>query len=441
MPRVDAAAGSEDRPDTDRDRDRDPAPDPAADAAAYGATLPQIAVDPGFAWMPPASPDPAAALARTPVGASRPGTGSSIGSGLGGAMAVVAAAPVVAPVVALPAAPTLPGDPASRSVAAAPAAVAGDPLSRTGDLVVPPLDRAAATPADAGRATTQVKIPAGGAVEPARASPSAPLPIALAIAMPAAPLVIAAPNATPSPSVQGSSDPLVDPEEALPTTPRRRMAATAPLRNTADLPIVTRATPLASAPIAGTTASAFHIFSAMRAAIVREGETSDAAVPAMPQQVAPTAAIAAAGDAGHAPLDMSDARWPHAMIDRIELLRDAADAADTRIRLVPDALGAVDVSVKRDGDTLHVHFAAEQAATRALIHDAQPRLAALAQERGLTLGQTAVDAGAAGPGPGQFQGQGWNQQRQPTPEEHRPAAPHGATLPDATDPAATGRLA
>jgi len=75
------------------------------------------------------------------------------------------------------------------------------------------------------------------------------------------------------------------------------------------------------------------------------------------------------------------------MIERIEILRDAADAGDTRIRLVPDALGAIDVSLKQDGDTVHVHFHAEQGATRALLQEAQPRLVELAEARGLKLGQ------------------------------------------------------
>ena len=63
------------------------------------------------------------------------------------------------------------------------------------------------------------------------------------------------------------------------------------------------------------------------------------------------------------------------MIAHIETLRDNADAGDTRIRLIPDALGTIDVAVKRDHDTLHVQFTAEQATTRTLIQDAQPRLA------------------------------------------------------------------
>ena len=110
------------------------------------------------------------------------------------------------------------------------------------------------------------------------------------------------------------------------------------------------------------------------------------------------------------------------MIERIDILRDAANATDTRIRLIPDALGTIDVSVRKDGDTLHVHFAAEQAATRSLLQEAQPRLAELADARGIRLSQGSVDTGA-----GQQQQQ---QQRAATP--HQPSAPARARAGTAT---------
>ncbi len=94
-----------------------------------------------------------------------------------------------------------------------------------------------------------------------------------------------------------------------------------------------------------------------------------------------------------APLDMGRHGWPQAMIERIEALRDAVDATDTSIRIVPDKLGTIDISVRRDGEVTHVHFAAEQAQTRTILADAQPRLAELADARGLRLGQSSIDAG------------------------------------------------
>lgn len=95
-------------------------------------------------------------------------------------------------------------------------------------------------------------------------------------------------------------------------------------------------------------------------------------------------------------LDLGREGWPADMMAHIEQLRDAADAADTRIRLAPDMLGSVDIDVRRDGDTLQVRFSAEQAHTRALLQDAQPRLAEAAEARGLKLGGSSVDAGPQG---------------------------------------------
>jgi flagellar hook-length control protein FliK len=90
------------------------------------------------------------------------------------------------------------------------------------------------------------------------------------------------------------------------------------------------------------------------------------------------------------------------MIDHIETLRDGADANDTRIRLVPDALGTVDVAVQRSGDAIHVHFTAENPATRTLLTEAQPRLAELAEQRGVRIAGCSVETGSgSGSGGGQ----------------------------------------
>jgi flagellar hook-length control protein FliK len=86
------------------------------------------------------------------------------------------------------------------------------------------------------------------------------------------------------------------------------------------------------------------------------------------------------------------------MIEHIEALRDAGPVRDTRIRLAPDALGGVDVSIRHEGDRVHVHFTAETASARLLLTEAQPRLAELAEARGLKLGQTSVDGGSTGQG-------------------------------------------
>lgn len=161
----------------------------------------------------------------------------------------------------------------------------------------------------------------------------------------------------------------------------------------------------------GTVAAAAMVFGAAIQAATGKRDEPD--IPAAPSDTPLTPVGAAAtheikvADTQQAPLDMRQERWPHAMIERIEMLRDAADAVDTRIRLVPDALGAIDVSVRKDGDGVRVHFSAEQAATRTLLADAQPRLADLAEARGLKLAQGSLgDADRGAP-----------QQRSPTPPQ------------------------
>lgn len=130
-------------------------------------------------------------------------------------------------------------------------------------------------------------------------------------------------------------------------------------------------------------------------------------------------AVATVGDAHQPSLDMGQRGWPAAMMRHIEQLRDMADANDTRIRLVPDALGTIDVSLKREGETVHVELRAEQQQTRALIAQEQPRLTELAEQRGLKL-QTG--GGGSFTGGGQ-QAAGGEAQRQPprapTPAAHR----------------------
>lgn len=114
---------------------------------------------------------------------------------------------------------------------------------------------------------------------------------------------------------------------------------------------------------------------------------------------APSApAVAAPAQMQQSALDTRRHEWMGQMIDRIETMREASSTGDTRIRLAPDALGQVDISIRHEGDRVHVHFATETPAARELLTDAQPRLAELAEARGVKLGQTSVDGGAAGQG-------------------------------------------
>ena len=109
------------------------------------------------------------------------------------------------------------------------------------------------------------------------------------------------------------------------------------------------------------------------------------------------AIVQPAGDVRPSALNLRQDQGLQGVIDRIEILRDTAtdgaNARDTRIRLVPDALGSVDIAVRKDGDVVHVHFTAENRTSAVLLADAQPRLADLAEARGVKLGQASVSTG------------------------------------------------
>jgi flagellar hook-length control protein FliK len=188
-------------------------------------------------------------------------------------------------------------------------------------------------------------------------------------------------------------------------------AAPAPLshvvdvRSTAAVPSAPAQPVAAQPPAAPTPAQAAGmVFGFALSGGVLPSRRADATEPS-PREIALQALSAAAGSGqvagtvvatGHAPqtaLDMRRDDWPQTMIDHIEALRDAADATSTRITLMPDALGKVDVSIRHDGDAVHVHFAADVPQTRTMLADAQPRLAEAAQVRGVKLGQATVDAG------------------------------------------------
>jgi flagellar hook-length control protein FliK len=236
-------------------------------------------------------------------------------------------------------------------------------------------------------------------------------------------------------------------------------------------------------PAAGTTAPAAQVFgAAMHAATSgderQRTEPVDPAITAVAAPV-PVGGTAPVGDAAQPTLDMRQNNWPTSMIDHIEALRDAANASDTRIRLVPDALGAIDIAVKTVGNAIHIRFAADDATTRTMIEDARPGLIAIAEERGLRIGQAIVEAapsaqtanqnnGQSNPNPSsanqpnqqsatpspngngqqgaaQAQAQAGQQQprqQQQTATARQPAAPASARTPsNDTDAAATGRIA
>ncbi|MGN6270031.1 MAG: flagellar hook-length control protein FliK [Sphingomonas sp.] len=213
--------------------------------------------------------------------------------------------------------------------------------------------------------------------------------------------VAAAPFVTPTGETTPPASASVNHPDAIDSDKMSRpaagnVAAPAPVRvATADTAPASIAPPQA-APAPLPAGMLFGIALDQRATLANRPSPRDEALQALSAIAGAGSAapvVAAAGGTQHNALDMRRDDWPQAMIDRIDALRDAADATSTRITLVPDALGKVDVSLRHDGDTVHVHFAADTAQTRAMLADAQPRLADAAQARGIRLGQTSVGTG------------------------------------------------
>jgi flagellar hook-length control protein FliK len=92
---------------------------------------------------------------------------------------------------------------------------------------------------------------------------------------------------------------------------------------------------------------------------------------------------------------------------------------------MPESLGKVEVSVRQEGERVHVHFATETPAARQILTDAQPRLAELAEQRGIRLGQTSVDTQS---GTSTQSGQRQNE----APRQQNPSAPARARAEDPT---------
>ena len=135
--------------------------------------------------------------------------------------------------------------------------------------------------------------------------------------------------------------------------------------------------------------------------------------------------VQAVAEIQQAAIDTRRSDWMTSTIERIEALRDSPNSRETSLRLSPDALGKVDVSIRQEGDRIHVRFTAETAAARTLLTEAQSRLNDIAEARGLKLGQTSVDSGVnAG---GQYGAGGQGQRQDAAPRTNTASAPATAS--------------
>lgn len=252
---------------------------------------------------------------------------------------------------------------------------------------------------------------------PAQAAPVAAPAVdtaAVATASPAvAPIAGDAPIVQTTPVVADTVAARPSGESVAPRQSAEPQAATSAQPRTAPLPAPAPTPATTAQPAAAAMPALFAL--APQALDRRDdkdvGVTGLSTTAALVQTTGATAPITAPGGAQHQTLDMNGGDWPQRMIDRIETLRDAANANDTSIRLKPDALGRIDVAIRHQGDgAISVHFTAETTTARTLIADAAPQLSTAAEARGIRLSGTSVDL--AGSGLGQGQGGSGQQARQ-----------------------------
>lgn len=363
---------------------------------------------------------------------------------------VAASGPSPAPITTLLATmPTLPD--AAPAPTTAPvgltAPTASDPLKAT--MPVPPAMTASVTQ------EAQQGIPILVRPDAAAKEASGAMPVLRTTAQPqAAPTMIPAAirsdaSAGVPLAIRADAVPTAIPVDAAPivlTTDGPRAASIrqdTPLRFTAtnaSAPVVAPLPIEAPAPIlqAGQTASAIQLFGlSMRGEQGSDPRTDrrkdEAALSVDPATLAradslTAAPVAATTGAEQAPLDMTQHHWPQGMIDRIDRMREDAATADTRIQLSPDALGGIAVNLRHEDGATHIHFTADQAQTASMLADAQPTLSRLAEEKGMRLGQTAVDLGQSGMGG----------ERQAPPRRPDPIIPTRPAFTAATDPSDAG---
>lgn len=335
------------------------------------------------------------------------------------------------------------------------------------------------------RARREIPLPEAKIADTAEAAPDAKTeaPVTKSAAIAAAPAPVAVPEARPQPVARradAARAPAVDPatlaaavdpeapvaepgapvvttsddtsiaatpQPALAQAPRelRKAAADAPVvRITLDKPAPQQKVSIADvtqaqreSAVASPQSVADQIFTAFdlsqprtaaRAGGDPQADLSTLAAPTTGTQTA--AAVAATGEAQDAALDTRHQQWTAKMIDKIETLQ-GGPVRETRLSLMPEGLGKVDIAIRQDDSgSLHVQFNTDTQAARQLIADAQPKLAEIAQERGIRLGSTSVESNATGTGAGtgsnanSQMNQGQRQDAQP--QRNQPSAPFSA---------------
>lgn len=243
--------------------------------------------------------------------------------------------------------------------------------------------------------------PAPADEAPSAAPPPAPVPILVPVAAPVAsgapvvgapiePVQTDADAPVAGVDADASRKPSLAPagSDQAPAQPQ----AAAPAKPAIVLPVIPAAQPDAATLQA--VAALVQSFSEDRRSAASTDNSQSAALGAVTAAAATTAAphrVEAPVAAQSAPvIDTRRAEWMEALIDRIDEQR-GHNGRSVHIALSPDALGGVEVKLRQDGDRVHIAFTTDTAQARALLNEAAPRLAQLADSRGLKLGDTGVE--------------------------------------------------
>lgn len=316
-----------------------------ADAARRGAvTTPQPGPQSGLLRATTVAGDAAAATADAMPAASRPTPA------LAGTAVDDRVEPVDAAIGTVASAPAVAENSARARVDASPAilrAAAQRIATGAGKVTVPTSPAAILPPMR--QAMAQAVAPSSPAAPAATVLPSPVTAPAYAPASsPDRPVATALPDATLSPSARApavtSTDALPPPETG---TPARSISGKADAP-TPVAAVVTPSSPAAASQLSvistPTTTTVMPALFALNPAARDTREDSEGGLFAtgaigggtLLQAGATTIPVAGTADARQQALDMGRHDWPQKMIDHIDALRDAANANDTSIRLVPD---------------------------------------------------------------------------------------------------------
>ncbi|MHA6721749.1 flagellar hook-length control protein FliK [Sphingomonas sp. RS2018] len=384
-----------------------PAPQEAA-VAAFVSDAPVVTVAPGRTPVPTAAPVMTAAPSRTPVP-----TEASV------AMIQVAdpaaAATDAAPPIAVAAGAVADGVPTAGTKAKAVSGTRGRPLSSlpaTDAIVTPtlrPVRDARPTPAAAPFDVRPALTP-GPALPQAQPATVDRLTIVAHATLPVASVQATTDSVFPTAArAQATTEaaPSAAAPSVTPAAAERLSSPDAPrVTVTVAAPAVAPTAPSIPQPAAQAFAAAMFAFAEDR----REEPRADALL----SDIAASLSLSGVGapataqptpvalDARLPLVDTTRTDWMEKMIDRIETIQGESGKSETRIRLTPDALGNVDVAVTRDATgAIQLRMTSDNPHARTLLAEAAPRLAEMAEARGLKLGGSGVDSGAQGQGQGE----------------------------------------